>query len=122
MKSIANLAKDAREEEEEVSQLREYETKLLQYDSKFLLEHTFDAKNSLKNSLVFIRFRSSRVETFGEIVNRFDDEQRSRSAWRGAEMWSQTDEFQNSVVTLEMYNECGGEHFKEHRFGNVYKT
>ncbi|CAG8437143.1 4215_t:CDS:10 [Diversispora eburnea] len=196
---------DAWEEEEELSQLREYETKLLQYDSTFLPEHTFDAKNSLKNSLVFMFTRgvsppydpedfaqmhqlhvnverirvpealfqpsivgldqAGVVETFGEIVNRFDEEQRRKmsvfltgghtqtpkllnrlnislksiltagsplniihtkdpvlDAWRGAAMWSQTDEFQNSVVTVEMYNECGGEYFKEHRFGNVYKT
>ncbi|CAG8499345.1 16313_t:CDS:10 [Acaulospora colombiana] len=107
---------DAWEEEEELSQLKEYETKLLRYDPTFLPEHTFDAKNSIKNSLVFMfthgiapqydpedfaqihqlhvnieRIRvpealfqpsilgldqAGIVETFGDIISRFDEEQR----------------------------------------------
>ncbi|CAB4384302.1 unnamed protein product [Rhizophagus irregularis] len=48
---------DAWEEEEELSQLRDYEHKLLRYDPAFLPEHTFDAKNSQQNSLVFMLTR-----------------------------------------------------------------
>ncbi|CAJ0918620.1 21341_t:CDS:10, partial [Entrophospora sp. SA101] len=73
MKSIANLASDAPqqkkkrrgqdgkireddawEEEEELTQLREYETKLLQYDKTFSQENTYDVKNSNQKSLIFM--------------------------------------------------------------------
>ncbi|CAI2176173.1 3524_t:CDS:10 [Funneliformis geosporum] len=107
---------DAWEEEEELTQLREYEGKLLQYDPAFLPEHTFDAKNSQQNSLVYMLTRgisppydpenfgqmhqlhvnierirvpealfqpsivgldqAGVVETIGDIVNRFDADDR----------------------------------------------
>ncbi|CAG8590260.1 2060_t:CDS:10, partial [Funneliformis mosseae] len=107
---------DAWEEEEELTQLREYEGKLLQYDPAFLPEHTFDAKNSQQNSLVYMLTRgisppydpenfgqmhqlhvnierirvpealfqpsivgldqAGVVETIGDIVNRFDPDDR----------------------------------------------
>ncbi|CAG8776789.1 15247_t:CDS:2, partial [Acaulospora morrowiae] len=109
---------DAWEEEEEHSQLKEYETKLLRYDPTFLPEHTFDAKNSVKNSLLFMFTRgvappydpedfaqihqlhvnierirvpealfqpsilgldqAGIVETFGDIISRFNEEQRKK--------------------------------------------
>ncbi|CAG8761862.1 26539_t:CDS:10, partial [Dentiscutata erythropus] len=197
---------DAWEEEEELTLLREHETKLLQYDSTFLQEHTFDAKNSVKNSLIFMFTRgvtppfdpenfaqmhqlhvnverirvpealfqpsilgldqAGIVETIGEIISRFEDvdarkkmirsvfvtgghtqtpgllkrlEVSLRSilpaasplqlihakdpvldAWHGAALWARSSEFQNYSVTIDEYNECGGEYIKEHRFGNVY--
>ncbi|KAF0483262.1 actin-like ATPase domain-containing protein [Gigaspora margarita] len=197
---------DAWEEEEEHTLLREYETKLLQYDPTFLPEHTFDAKNSVKNSLIFMFTRgvtppfdpenfaqmhqlhvnverirvpealfqpsilgldqAGIVETIGEIISRFEDVDAKKKmiqsifvtgghtqtpgllkrleislgsilpagsplqiihakdpvldAWHGAALWARSSEFQNYYVTVEEYNECGGEYIKEHRFGNVY--
>ncbi|CAG8436899.1 7622_t:CDS:10 [Ambispora gerdemannii] len=45
---------DGWEEEEELSQLRELEKRLLQYDTTFLTEDTFDAQNSVQKSLMFM--------------------------------------------------------------------
>ncbi|CAG8818211.1 33525_t:CDS:2, partial [Racocetra persica] len=63
MKSIANLASDTpqqkRRRREDTFGMDDndwaiYKEILLQYDSTFLPEHTFDAKNSVKNSLIFM--------------------------------------------------------------------
>ncbi|CAG8546831.1 6817_t:CDS:10, partial [Racocetra fulgida] len=227
MKSIANLASDTPQQKRRrrgqdgncqdtfgmddndwaiYKEIVKYETKLLQYDSTFLPEHTFDAKNSVKNSLIFMFTRgvtppfdpenfaqmhqlhvnvervrvpealfqpsilgldqAGIVETIGEIISRFEDvDARKKTirsvfvtgghtqtpglskrleislrsilpagsplqiihakdpvldAWHGAALWARSSEFQNYSVTVEEYNECGGEYIKEHRFGNVY--
>ncbi|KAG9291727.1 hypothetical protein G9A89_012012 [Geosiphon pyriformis] len=45
---------DGWEEEEELTQLKDLETKLLQFDGGFLPEHTFDAQNSMRKSIVYM--------------------------------------------------------------------
>jgi len=42
-------------------------------------------------------------------------------AWQGAALWAKTPEFKQHVVTIQDYQEYGGEYLKEHRFGNVYR-
>ncbi|MBW0482107.1 hypothetical protein O181_021822 [Austropuccinia psidii MF-1] len=40
------------------------------------------------------------------------------SPWYGMKRWSSTTEFKDSLITKELYDECGHEYLKEHRFGN----
>ncbi|CAG8532542.1 16560_t:CDS:10 [Cetraspora pellucida] len=207
MKSIANLASDTPQQKRRRRGQDEDTFGMDDNDWSIYKEiHTFDAKNSIKNSLIFMFTRgvtppfdpenfaqmhqlhvnierirvpealfqpsilgldqAGIVETIGEIISRFEDVDARKKmirsvfvtgghtqtpgllkrleislrsilpagsplqiihakdpvldAWHGAALWARSSEFQNYSVTVEEYNECGGEYIKEHRFGNVY--
>ncbi|EAT45925.1 AAEL002822-PA [Aedes aegypti] len=44
----------------------------------------------------------------------------SLDAWRGASQFANSQEFKQSLITRQLYDECGGEYFKEHTASNFY--
>lgn len=44
----------------------------------------------------------------------------SLSSWYGAKAWSYTDEFKESLITRQEYEELGAEYLKEHKSSNLY--
>lgn len=44
----------------------------------------------------------------------------SLDAWKGASQFAASEEFRKSMITRQLYDECGGEYFKEHVASNFY--
>jgi actin-related protein 5 len=60
------------------------------------------------------------IRPFQSVVNVRTVKNPSLGAWHGAKKWVRSGDFKDTLLTKDMYDECGPEYFKMHIAANPY--